>query len=69
MANNLYKLTTRLEDYWVVAEHPTQAETKLKELLDKNDYGFTSSRKVRTIELIAEGISDERFFGGKFFIE
>lgn len=64
----LYRLTTKgLGDYWVVAKDPTDAETKLKHILDSKDYGFTDGRKVTTIEVIAEEIVD-RFMKDKRLI-
>ena len=66
---NLYRLKNKLGDYWVVAEHPTQAQEKLLKLLNKNDYGITSHRIVVSIDLIAEGIENEEFITGKHFIE
>ena len=66
---NLYRLKNKLGDYWVVAEHPTQAQEKLLTLLNKNSYGATDHRKVVNIELVAEGIENEEFITGKHFIE
>lgn len=66
---NLYRLTTRLGDYWVSASHPTEAQEKLVNILDVGNYGFSKDRKVTTIELIAEGIGDNGIQPGKFFIK
>ena len=66
---NLYRLTTKLGIYWVSANHPTEAQDKLVNILDVNNYGLSFDRKVTTIELIAEGISDNRMLTGKFFIK
>lgn len=54
---NLYRLHNGIGDYWVVATDPTQAESKLKEVLDHGSgYGFSSDRQVTQINLIAESI-------------
>ena len=66
---NLYRLTTKLGIYWVSANHPTEAQDKLVNILDVNNYGFSKDRKVTTIELIAEGIGDNGILTGKFFIK
>ena len=66
---NLYRLATRLGDYWVSASHPTEAQDKLVNILDVDNYGLSKDRKVTTIELIAEGIEDNGILTGKFFIK
>ncbi len=63
----LYKLTTGLGDYWVIANDPTQAEHKLTTILDVADYGLTKKRIVTQINLIADEIKDE-FLTDKFLI-
>ena len=51
----LYLLSTEeLGDFYLVAKTPNDAEDKLKELLNKADYGFTRNRKVINIRLLAE---------------
>lgn len=63
----LYKIENGIGTYWVVAEHPTEAEQKLKFLLDKNDYGFTDKRKALSITIIAEAV-ENNYIAGKFLI-
>ncbi len=66
----LYRLDTKLSDgtYWVLANDPTDAETKLSTFLYKHDYGFSNDRKVTSIMPIAESVSDEAFITGKKLI-
>jgi len=52
----LYQLTNGIGTYWVVAEHPTEAQEKLESNLNKADYGFGKDRVTKTITLIAENI-------------
>ena len=63
----LYRIENGLGTYWVVAEHPTEAEQKLKSLLDKNDYGFSDKRKATAITIIAEAIEDN-YLTNKFLV-
>ena len=37
---NLYLLTTRIGDFYVIAEDPTKAQELLENLLNEKDYGF-----------------------------
>ena len=39
---------------YVVAENSEIAYSKVKEFLNKNDYGFSSDREMESIELLAE---------------
>jgi len=67
----LYKLSTGLGDYWVIAKDPTSAENKLMKILDDEDYGFASGRTVTVLTLIAESIDlDKKPFHmtGKFLV-
>lgn len=64
----LYKVTNRIGDWWVTAEHPTEAEEKVIKHLDKTDYGFSKDRIVNNIELIATKASDENFITGHFLL-
>jgi hypothetical protein len=50
---NLYYVKTRKYSHYVLAEHPTQAQEKLEELLRIADHGFYDDRKVIEIKLIA----------------
>ena len=63
----LFKIENGIGIYWVVAEHPTQAEEKLKAILDANDYGFSDKRKVVTITVIAEFV-ENNYLTKKFLI-
>lgn len=67
---NLYRVSTKLPspDYWSVAKDYTEAANKVSDFLNKHDYGFTNDRKVVSVTLIAEGITDERFITGKHLI-
>lgn len=49
----LYRVTNKLGDWYVIAEHPTQAANKLVDALNTRDYGFSSQRSATNIELIA----------------
>ena len=58
----LYKLETRgIGIFHVVANDPTEAENRLKELLSQAAYGFTSDRVVLSIGLISQEVV---LFGG-----
>jgi len=50
---NLYRCTNQQGDYYVVAEHPTQASERLMAYLAAADYGFGSDREPSRIELVA----------------
>ena len=60
----LYRVTLRGMKYsltgtvygisYVVAENSEIAYSKVKEFLNKNDYGFSSDREMESIELLAE---------------
>jgi hypothetical protein len=64
----LYKVTNKIDTWWVIAEHPTQAGEKLYKLLDAHGYGFYEHRKVLKIELVATETNDKRFISGHFLI-
>lgn len=64
----LYKLTNGIGRWWVVADHPTQAQEKLLKLLNKADCGFIRSREITNIELIATESDDERFLTNHFLV-
>lgn len=57
----LYRLTNEIDVWYVIAEHPTEAEEKLVKHLNEADYGFTDKRKVSRIELLATEHTDIRF--------
>lgn len=63
----LFKIENGIGTYWVIAEHPTQAEEKLKAILDANDYGFSDKRKAVTITVIAE-VVETNYLTGKFLV-
>ena len=55
MRKKLYLVSTKtLGDYYVVAESPNEAQDRLKKLIDKADYGFSDSRKIVNIKLLAD---------------
>lgn len=64
----LYRLTTAIGEYYAVAEHPTQAEENLQKMLDFANYGYSSSRKVTQITLLAEAPTDPQFLSGKYLV-
>lgn len=64
----LYRLENSFGSYYVIAEHPTKAEDKLKEYLDKADYGYYDGRKVIKMEVMAESATDMRFITNKFLV-
>lgn len=64
----LYTVTNKLGTWWVIADHPSEAENKVLEFLSNADYGFHDERKATTIQLIAEGATDYKFISGKFLI-
>lgn len=54
---NLYLITVmRMNTFYVLASHPTEAQEKLGSLLDKANWWYSNDRKVKMIELIAEEI-------------
>lgn len=55
----LYLLTTSgLGDFYLVGKSPNHAESKLKTLLDKADYGFRENRKIESIRLLSEEVGE-----------
>lgn len=57
----LYKITNGLGIFYVVSRTFDEAAALLQKRLDRADYGYTSSREVKTIEVMAI----ERFFNDK----
>jgi hypothetical protein len=64
----LYKVTNGIGNWWVLANHPTEAEVKVTDHVNKNDYGFAKDRQVMSIELIATEAEDERFITNHFLM-
>lgn len=58
MKNKLYQLTSGLGTFWIIATDPTTAQNRLKEELDKADYGFSDNRVVTEIRLITEAMHE-----------
>jgi hypothetical protein len=62
----LYLLTCGLGDYYVIAKNPTDAETYLRLMLNKADYGFEHQRAIKNIKVLAKEIkcfpADKPFF-------
>ena len=55
----LYKITLKgifsnIRSPYVVAENSDEAYQKVKDYLDKKDYGFSHERELDKIELLAE---------------
>ncbi len=62
----LYRLENRINNNWyVIADNPTEAENILESALYTENYGFTEQRKVTKIELVATEI--EPALNSKFF--
>ena len=56
---NLYLLKTKnLGEYYVIADHPTEAQKKLEGDLNKASYGYANDREVQSIQLIAKELQD-----------
>lgn len=50
----LYLISTmRLGDFYVIAENPTRAQTKLEEQLNTGSYGAYSARDVTNIKILS----------------
>lgn len=64
----LYKVTNEIGDWFIIAKHPTEAEDKLIEHLDKTDYGLSKNRVIKRIEIIATMADDDRFISGHFLL-
>lgn len=58
----LYRLICGLGTYFVIAEHPTQAQEKLEKILNDNDYGFDKDRVVTEIKSVATAIAIDNQF-------
>lgn len=51
---NLYRLDTgNLGEWYVIANDPTAAENRLREVLNAADYGWAGQRRVKRIDLLA----------------
>ena len=59
---NLYQVQTIKLKFYVLAEHPTQAQDIVKHELNKSDYGFSCDRKVNNITLLSKQL--ERNYQG-----
>jgi hypothetical protein len=64
----LYKVTNGTADWWVIADHPTEAEQKVKIHVNNTDYGFSKDRVVKSIEVIATKADDMSFVTGHFLL-
>lgn len=64
----LYLVTTLAGDYWTIADHPTEAQSKVEKYLNEADYGFSNNRKAINIKIMAEAASDVRFITNKFLV-
>lgn len=58
---NLYLIKTKSirHNYYVVAEHPTQAQEYLRKLLDLSDYDFSANRDAIEITFMAELVTEK----------
>ena len=60
---NLYKITTKTYDeFYVIANDPSEAYNKLLKNLEKSDLYFSCDRKLKHIALIAENRDDNDVF-------
>lgn len=68
---NLYLIKTKSirHNYYVVAEHPTQAQEYLKKLLDLAGYDFSANRDAIEITLMAELVTEKDWNGYPDFHE
>ena len=56
---NLYRLENGIHsDWYVIADHPTEAANMLESALNEEEYSFKEQRKVTAIFLVAEQIAD-----------
>ena len=62
---NLYLLETKSynHQYYVVAEHPTQAQEYLKKMLDLATYDFSDNRVTIKITFIAKLVTEKDWNG------
>lgn len=67
--SKLYRLENGIGSYWVIAKDPTDAESKLMNILNTSDYGFSKDRIVKEIHLIADEIYEGSIgIGGRFLV-
>ena len=68
---NLYQLKTKShrQTYYVVAEHPTDAQDYLKTMLDLADYDFYDNRKTIEIRFVAKLVTENDWNGKPNFEE
>lgn len=52
----LYYVSTNKFNYYVIATHPTEAKSKIEDMLNKEDYGYSKDREVKRIEQLASQI-------------
>lgn len=53
--SNLYLVTTKgLGEHYVVAADPAEAENALLAIYNKQNYGYSSDRKITNIKILAE---------------
>ncbi len=63
---NLYLCTTKgNHNYYVIAEHPTQAKENIEKCLNDTDYHFSMEREIKEIKLLTKAIY---IWGNKPFI-
>lgn len=69
MTNNLYLVTNKIKQWYVIAPDPTSAKNKLEQLLNSADYSFSNDRMVTNIELLANECIDangDLYFSGNY---
>ena len=52
----LYKVTTRKEEWYVIANNPAEAEEVIHQCLGKADYGFDEDRRVINIQWLTDQV-------------
>lgn len=55
-SQKLYLMTTKIGDYYVMADNATDGQIALEKALDSADYGFSRNRKVINIAFVGEQI-------------
>lgn len=63
---NLYLLTNKLDDWYVLSNDSTSAENILMDALNKADYGFSKNRIITNIKILAREINLELNQGFSF---
>lgn len=49
--------TKGVKEFYIVANDPTEACYRLTNMLDKSDYGYSDSRRITQIDILADEIT------------